>query len=122
MLSNNRLCLRAAAQYVLLFVVLAVNSALFGILRSYTFLMSQRQLPAQLRKLPSSRKRKKLTPAELWARKPRVELSLKWKCAIINEVKRRGFKPDSVDAHIMTKLKVGVVYIWEECFCPTLLT
>ena len=24
-------------------------------------------------------------------------------------------------AHIMTELEVGVVYIWEECFCPTLL-
>ena len=35
--------------------------------------MSQRQLPAQLRKLPSSRKGKKLTPAELWAKKPRFE-------------------------------------------------
>ena len=58
---------------------------------------SKRQLPTQLRKLPSSRKGKKLTPAELQAKKPRVELNLKQKCAIIDEAKRRGFKPDSVE-------------------------
>ena len=39
--------------------------------------MSQRQLPAQLRKLLSSRKGKKLNPVELQAKKPRVELSLR---------------------------------------------
>ena len=59
--------------------------------------MSQRQFPAQLRKLSSSRKGKKLTPAELRAKKPRVELSFKQKCAIMDEVKRRGFQPESVE-------------------------
>ena len=54
--------------------------------------MSQRHLPAQLSKLPSSRKGKKkqLIAAELRAKKPRharVELSLKQKCVIIEEAK-----------------------------------
>ena len=40
---------------------------------------------------------KKLTPAELRAKKPRVELSLKQKYVIIDEAKRRGFRPDSVE-------------------------
>ena len=38
-ISNSGLCLRAAAQYVLLFLVLAVNSDRFQILRSYTLLL-----------------------------------------------------------------------------------
>lgn len=57
--------------------------------------MSQRQLPAQLRE-QCSRKRKKLTQAQLKARKPRVELTLKQKSDIIDEAKKRGFKPESV--------------------------
>ena len=39
MLSNNGLCLRAAAQYVLLFIVLVINSDRFQILRSYMLLL-----------------------------------------------------------------------------------
>ena len=39
MLSNNALCLRTAAQYVLLFLALAVNSDQFGIVRSYTLFL-----------------------------------------------------------------------------------
>ena len=39
MLSNNGLCLRTAVQYVLLFLVLTVNSAQFRILQSYTVLL-----------------------------------------------------------------------------------
>ena len=38
MLSNNRLCLRVAAQCMLLFLVLGVKSNQFRILRSYMFL------------------------------------------------------------------------------------
>ncbi len=49
--------------------------------------MSRRHQPAQLKKLPNSRKGKKLTQAELLAKKPRVELSVKDKCAIIDEAK-----------------------------------
>ena len=56
-------------------------------------------MPAHLRELPgsSSRKGKQLTPAQLLARKPRVELTLKRKCEIIDEAKKRGFKPDSME-------------------------
>ena len=39
MLSNNGLCLHAAAEYVLLFVVLAVNSDQFQSLGNYTLLL-----------------------------------------------------------------------------------
>jgi len=59
--------------------------------------MSQRQLPAHFRGTPASRKGKKLTPAQLQAKKPQVELTLKQKSDIIDEAKRRGFKPDSVE-------------------------
>ena len=52
--------------------------------------MSQRQLPAQLRKLPSSRKGKKLTPAELRAKKTRVELSLKQSVQLLMRPKGKG--------------------------------
>jgi len=38
MLSNNRLCLRAAVECMLLFLLLAVKSNQFQILRSYMFL------------------------------------------------------------------------------------
>ena len=56
-------------------------------------------MPAHLRELlgSSSRKGKQLTPAQLLARKPRVELTLKRKCEIIDEAKKRGFKPDSME-------------------------
>ena len=56
-------------------------------------------MPAHLRELPgrSSRKRKQLTPAQLLVRKPRVELTLKRKCEIIDEAKKRGLKPDSLE-------------------------
>ena len=56
-------------------------------------------MPAHLRELPgsSSRKGKQLTPAQLLARKPRVELTLKRKCELIDEAKKRGFKPDSME-------------------------
>ena len=53
---------------------------------------SSRELPGS-----SSRKGKQLTPAPLLARKPRVELTLKRKCEIIDEAKKRGFKPDSME-------------------------
>ena len=46
---------------------------------------------------PASRKGKQLTPAQLLARKPRVELTLKRKCEIIDEAKKRGFKPDIME-------------------------
>ena len=39
MLSNNGLCLCIAAHYVLLLLVLVVNSTRFGISRSYTLLL-----------------------------------------------------------------------------------
>ena len=39
MVSNNRSCLYAAAQYMLLFLVLTVNFDRFQILRSYTLLL-----------------------------------------------------------------------------------
>ena len=58
--------------------------------------MSQRRLPAQF-KAPSSRKGKKQTSLELQAKKPRLELSLKLKCAIIDEAKKRGFQPENVE-------------------------
>ncbi len=56
--------------------------------------MSQRHLPTQLQKLPNSRKGNQLN---FKLRKPRIESNLKEKCAIIDEAKRRGFKPESVE-------------------------
>ncbi len=53
--------------------------------------MNKRQVPAHLKQV-SSRKGKKQTPAQLSARKSRVELTLKQKCEIIDESKKRGFK------------------------------
>ena len=49
-------------------------------------------MPAHLRELPgsSSRKGKQLTPAQLLA-------SVKRKCEIIDEAKKRSFKPDSME-------------------------
>ena len=41
MLSNNGLCLHTTVQYMLLFLVLAVNSVQFQILRSNTLLLDQ---------------------------------------------------------------------------------
>ncbi len=38
-----------------------------------------------------------MTATELQAKKPRVELSLKDKCDIIEEAKTRGFRPESVE-------------------------
>jgi hypothetical protein len=48
-----------------------------------------------LRKVPSSRKGKMLIPAELQA---------KQKCAIIDEAKRQGFRPDSVERTLNPQL------------------
>ena len=47
--------------------------------------MSQTYLTAQLRNLPSSRKKKKLTPAELQAKNPRVELR-----SVLSLIKPKG--------------------------------
>ncbi len=52
-------------------------------------------MPAHLKQI-SSRKGKKQTPAQLSARKSRVELTLKQKCEIIDEAKKRGFKPETI--------------------------
>ncbi len=57
--------------------------------------MNKRQVPAHLKQV-SSRKGKKQTPAQLSARKSRVELTLKQKCEIIDEAKKRGFKPETI--------------------------
>lgn len=38
-----------------------------------------------------------MTSAQLLAKKPRVELTLRQKSDMIDEAKKRGFKPDSVE-------------------------
>ena len=55
----------------------------------------RRQVPSQLRQV-SSCKGKKYTQAQLAAKNPRVELTLKQKCEIVNEVKRMGFQPSNM--------------------------
>ena len=49
---------------------------------------------------------------ELNLKNHRVELSLKLKCVIIDEAKRRGFKPDSVER---TLNRVNQTQLAEEC-------
>ncbi len=58
--------------------------------------MSQTQLTSQFRN-STSRKGMKMTPAQLLAKKPRVEVTLKQKSGMIDEAQKRGFKLDHVE-------------------------
>ena len=55
--------------------------------------MCQKLQPPLFRR---SRKGLKMTSAQLLAKKPRFELTLKLKSDMIDEAKKQGFKPDSV--------------------------
>ena len=59
----------------------------------------QRQ-PSHLRGT-SSRKGMKYTTAQLASKKQRVELTLKQKCDVIDQAKKQGFLPDSVESTLV---------------------
>ena len=49
----------------------------------------------------SSRKGMKYTTAQLASKKQRVELTVKQKCDVIDQAKKQGFLPDSVESTIL---------------------
>ena len=78
MVSNNGLCLHAAAWYVLLFLVLAVHSNCFRFLQSYTLLLK----PPVLIRSWTTRSPSFTLPHKSPEMRPAEDVTLQHKCTI----------------------------------------